>query len=361
MTWQGVSEAECYDNRSVIAQIVRIKDRLTAVEQNVDPTLRTDLEAAIAELTALENTVGNVQTQVETNTGNIETLQGGLGDLRDDVDALDTATTAALALKANTADVDADLELKADKTQLTDGSVTKLGTASVGSSSKIMYLNQGVPTEGGEAAILSASGQTFGSKVSFGKGISYGILGIRSIASADKGKWVTAAIGAGTITNGVAVRLVVMIPFDSASSPNGETGAVSVFDITVASENQSAWPFIEVVYHNPGGEVEAVVTNESIRGLVLYVKIPSWASNNSNSNHMKVGYVSLSGLTTSNSSGYFNLLPDANIKYDDVEYNGLHIPNITNYTSYKWAGLTAGHGVIAEKATDITNITYRTF
>lgn len=147
MTWQGVSEAECYDNRSVIAQIVRIKDRLTAVEQNVDPTLRTDLEAAIAELTALENTVGNVQTAVETNTGNITTLQTDVGEIDTELAAkADSATVdAALALKANATDVDADLDLKADKTQLTDGSVTMIGTATIGSMTKPVYLNAGVP------------------------------------------------------------------------------------------------------------------------------------------------------------------------------------------------------------------------
>ena len=352
--YQGVSLTEAYDNRSVMAQIARIKDRLAAVEQNVDPTLRTDLEAAVADLEALEETVSGIGTQVETNTGNI-------GDIQEDLGDFETATNAALALKADSTDVDADLELKADKTQLTDGSVTKVGTASVGSSSKIMYLDHGVPTEGGEAATLIGSGQTFASKVNFSKGISCGTLGTRNIASADKGKWVTAAIGAGTITYGIAARLVVMIPFDSGSSPNGETGAVSVFDITVASENQSSWPFIEVVYHNPGGEVEAVVTNEASHGLVLYVKIPSWASSSANSNRMKAGYVVLSALHSQNGMGYFDMLPDSATKYDDVVYDGLHIPNITNYTSYKWAGLTAGHGVVADKAKDTANITYRTF
>lgn len=137
--YQGVSLTEAYDNRSVMAQIARIKDRLTAVEQNVDPTLRTDLEAAVAELTALEETVSGVQTQVD---GNAESI----GDLQDDLGTFETATNAALALKADSADVDADLELKADKTQLTDGSVTMIGTATVGTTTKPVYIKDGVPT-----------------------------------------------------------------------------------------------------------------------------------------------------------------------------------------------------------------------
>lgn len=55
MTWQGVSEAECYDNRSVMAQIMRLKDRVRALEESGIEDIEQEIEQINEELTALES------------------------------------------------------------------------------------------------------------------------------------------------------------------------------------------------------------------------------------------------------------------------------------------------------------------
>ena len=57
------------------------------------------------------------------------------------------------------AELDGDIALKADLEDLTDGSVTKLGTSTVGSSSTPVYWNNGVPS-----AVSSIDGNLIGSK-----------------------------------------------------------------------------------------------------------------------------------------------------------------------------------------------------
>ena len=353
--YQGVSLTEAYDNRSVMAQIARIKDRLTAVEQNVDPALRTDLEAAVAELEALETTVSGIGTQVETNTGNI-------GDIQEDLGDFETSTTAALALKADSADVDADLDLKADKTQLTDGSVTKVGTANVGSTYKFVYLLAGVPHEGNAPAILDRAAQSFVKTMNFAAGVSIGTKATRTISPADLGKWVKLAIASTVAINyGLEARFVVSMPYNNQASPNGENGAASVFTFVLANENQSNYPFNERVYHHPGGEMQAVVTAEGSAGMAVYIKIPSYASQVTNRNTLKATMTCQSTLANDGSSSKLVLLGES-ARYDDIEYGEIHIPNITNYTSYKWAELPAGHGVISDNANGpTTDVTFRTF
>ncbi len=123
MTWQGVSEAECYDNRSVIAQIMRLKARVRALEEGGDPEIWGEIEAIKERLDVLE-------TQAST-------LETAVGTLSDEVDAevarLDGEVSA---LESG----------KADKTQLSDGSVTKIGTTTVGGNNDPIYLQNGTPS-----------------------------------------------------------------------------------------------------------------------------------------------------------------------------------------------------------------------
>lgn len=163
-----MSEQECYDNRTVIAQIVRIKERLKVLENNMDPTIRDDLTAVQEAVAALEASL--------TGEGGLEDrmtdAENGIADnaaaIATKADATATATEIAtivadLATKATTADVtqalagiSADLtalagvvDTKAPSAALSDGSVTKVGTADVGSDKRFMYLDDGVPTVAG--------------------------------------------------------------------------------------------------------------------------------------------------------------------------------------------------------------------
>lgn len=76
MTWQGVSEAECYDNRSVMAQIMRLKDRVRALEEEGSEEIEHEIELINEELAILE---------VKYNT-----LEEGAASLAEDVAALET-------------------------------------------------------------------------------------------------------------------------------------------------------------------------------------------------------------------------------------------------------------------------------
>jgi len=331
MTWQGVSEAECYDNRSVIAQIVRIKDRLTAVEQNVDPTLRTDLEAAIAELTALENTVGNVETQVETNTGNI-------GDLQDDLEAFETSTTAALALKADSADVDADLELKADKTQLTDGSVTKIGTGTVGSDGTIVYLNAGVPTAG-KSPLVTQGGvsgyfvpnQTIATvNEVMTRGCVRGSSAISSPSATNSDSdnnhvWVSFQYSLFSGDNAFEVGWQDLAIFAVEASPprtSVRCGIVTVFNVdgttSVDYSKKLLKGFDKMVMAKKDNKIYLCCRfpNKTARMCARHFAGPCVGS----------GFTSLDTTTTSTGANW----------YENIMYDGNDIPNFPNYSEYTW-------------------------
>lgn len=336
MTWQGVSEAECYDNRSVIAQIVRIKDRLTAVEQNVDPTLRTDLEAAIAELTALENTVANVQTAVGTNTGNIE-------DLQDDLDALSTSTTAALALKADAADVDADLELKADMTQLTDGSVTKVGTTDIGTDNSSrtgtpVILVSGVPTAMANSVLDTKHDATLACL--FKPGYGFGVMSTETSMNVPT-------------TNHDAIVWVEMTAWQSSTNTGRLQAVASFNDI---DETVEAMVELDIVLGNDHVSFAKVSTGSSDSSIeVLEVKV-MWAASASNNYR---AYIRLKrpdkriNMTRQLTSGYlaskFYGQTPATTVYEDIAYDGQNYPNVTNYIQYPWTTIGTTYTKLAKQ------------
>ena len=112
MTWQGVSEAECYDNRSVMAQIMRLKDRVRALEEEGSEEIEHEIELINEELTILERKVGNNEANIGLLAGRMTAVETG----------------------------------KANVSALTDGSVTKVGTSTVGSLTVPIYLNNGTPS-----------------------------------------------------------------------------------------------------------------------------------------------------------------------------------------------------------------------
>lgn len=315
--YQGVSLTEAYDNRSVMAQIARIKDRLTAVEQNVDPTLRMDLEAAVAELTALEETVYGIGTQVETNTGNITALQTDVGEIDTELAGkADTATVdAALALKANTSDVDADLELKADKTQLSDGSVTQVGTANVGSVRVPIYLNKGTPT--------MASGPSYG----LGAGTCATIQATEGalINSDYASKPWQKIMSCPSITQDVKLSVTQWVYYYYESTTREQCAVGLAF---ISRLKQKA--ILQI------SDVDSVVVKagSSPSDFEIFVKLSpatrgrqlcaaSCAATNNDQVAIK---------TTGVNTGF--------TAYEDVEYGGIHIPNVSNYSQYTWEELT---------------------
>lgn len=123
MTWQGVSEAECYDNRSVMAQIMRLKDRVRALEEGGDAEIWEEIDG--------------IKERLETLETQASTLETAVGTLSDEVDAEVARLDGELAALESG---------KADKTQLSDGSVTKIGTATVGGNNDPIYLQNGTPS-----------------------------------------------------------------------------------------------------------------------------------------------------------------------------------------------------------------------
>ena len=80
MTWQGVSEAECYDNRSVMAQIMRLKDRVRALEEEGTEEIEHEIELINEELTVLEGKVGALEEGAASLTEDVAALETGKAD-----------------------------------------------------------------------------------------------------------------------------------------------------------------------------------------------------------------------------------------------------------------------------------------
>ena len=80
MTWQGVSEAECYDNRSVMAQIMRLKDRVRALEEEGTEEIEHEIELINEQLTILEGKVTDLEEGAAGLAEDVAALQSGKAD-----------------------------------------------------------------------------------------------------------------------------------------------------------------------------------------------------------------------------------------------------------------------------------------
>ena len=80
MTWQGVSEAECYDNRSVMAQIMRLKDRVRALEEGGSEEIEHEIELINEQLTILEGKVGGLEEGTASLGEDVVALESGKAD-----------------------------------------------------------------------------------------------------------------------------------------------------------------------------------------------------------------------------------------------------------------------------------------
>ena len=332
--YQGVSLTEAYDNRSVMAQIARIKDRLTAVEQNVDPTLRTDLEAAVSELETLETTVSGIGTQVEANTGSIGQLQTDVGEIDAELAGkADSATVdAALALKADTSDVDADLELKADKTQLTDGSVTKVGTAAVGSDNsssagKPVYINNGVPTAMKYAVVDVHNDAAMA-------GMLCPTKGLKTVSSSSNL----------SLSNSDEYRWTIL-----TSWKTGGTGQMNA----IASVRRSISPYTGgsmILVEGVTAQVVGMMLRWSgVTGSDMTIDMvkAKWNPDNSTVDiyfrvHKSLNSAAVKRHTTcAFFDSAFTADSGGNVSYEDVVQGSDHYPNITNYLQYTWTDIAS--------------------
>lgn len=352
--YQGVSLTEAYDNRTVMAQIARIKDRLTAVEQNVDPTLRTDLEAAVAELEALETTVSGVQTQVDGNAEAIEQVQAN-------VETLDGEVETALTTKA-------------DKTELTDGSVTKVGTADVGTATLPVYLAEGAPTACDDRFILS---HTSGGTENKGKSIwLVGTSAAPYVKMENDEIWAyaTSSVGVRLMLTGSKATMTyypgscytcldaerALIRAKTHYTERLAKGAmVSGKPWTVVLKCSGEASACETVIVTPDGMAKLAIYNTGAMNSTPKVKVvyndiagmSVVSSSNKTSNSNNDVYVAFATqypadsvtVHTVNVFGVKDVpanptcgLPTS-VNYEDVVYDGIHIPNITNYAaSYVW-------------------------
>lgn len=352
MTWQGVSEAECYDNRSVIAQIVRIKDRLTAVEQNVDPTIREDLEAAVAELTALENTVGNVETQVEANTGSIAQVQ-------DNVDTLEGEVETALTTKA-------------DKTELADGSVTKVGTADVGSTTGPIYLATGTPTACDDVFFVSTGTTAQGVNrnkhlvLCSGSGqfpkTQIDADGLETYKSQNsyiriKRSDSTVLVTSGSYQADVECTNGYVQAKSFLTKRSIKTGAIDLTKPWGISINGSV-ATMEIMIHTPDGALKFLMTDPDVIGQTTNVQmiatlpgfsIVAAAAKGTSAKTIYVKFPTAYAASTV-SVNIETMIPGSNTSptaptigttnYEDVVLDGLHIPNIANYdANYNWSSV----------------------
>lgn len=322
MTWQGVSEAECYDNRSVMAQIMRLKDRVRALEEEGSEEIEHEIELINEELTILERKVSNNETNIGLLAGRMATVETG----------------------------------KADKSQLTDGSVTKVGTSTVGSLTVPIYLNNGSPS-------------TCGANFLMGGVNNVGAQGVTLTADSYENR--------GALT----LRMADLVTENDSyyrrwDGYNAGSTAMWGWEIAIQNDKDNAFDIqIDVICDTKDGDDPAAysrfrLTTNGVADTESSPKVPPTLElvcefgdpsmlcvSRLNVSHWSTDFtiwkvyarVGEVGTTTnrmpmirinkvlSKTHIHFYQLPtEYHQQYEDVTYGGETIPNVTNYAYYDW-------------------------
>lgn len=322
MTWQGVSEAECYDNRSVMAQIMRLKDRVRALEEEGTEDIEHEIELINEELTVLERKVGNNEANIGLLAGRMTTVETG----------------------------------KADKSQLTDGSVTKVGTSTVGSLTVPIYLNNGTPSTCG---------------ANFLKG------GVNNVG----GEGVTLTADSYENRGALTLRMADLVTENDSycrrwDGYNAGSTAMWGWDIFIQNDKDNAFDIeIDVICDTKDGDDPAAynrfrLTTNGVADTESNPKVPPTLEvvcefgdpsmlcvSRLNVSHWTTDYttwhvyarVGEVGTTTNRMPmirinkvlskvhiHFYQLPTEYHQQFEDVTYGGETIPNITNYAYYDW-------------------------
>lgn len=322
MTWQGVSEAECYDNRSVMAQIMRLKDRVRVLEEGGSEEIEHEIELINEELTILERKVSNNETNIGLLAGRMATVESR----------------------------------KADKSQLTDGSVTKLGTSTVGSLTVPIYLNNGSPSTCG-ANFLKGGINNVGAEGVTLTADSYENRGALTLRMADLvtendsycRRW--DGYNAGTtamwgweiaIQNDKDNAFDIQIDVICDTKDGDDPAAYSRFRLTTngVSDTESSPkvpPTLELVCEFGDPSMLCVsrlnVSHWSTDFTIwkVYARVGEVGAT---ANRMPM--IRINKVLSKTHIHFYQLPTEYHQQYEDVTYGGETIPNVTNYAYYDW-------------------------
>lgn len=322
MTWQGVSEAECYDNRSVMAQIMRLKDRVRVLEEGGSEEIEQEIEEINDQLTILERQVGNAEANIGLLAGRMTAVENG----------------------------------KADASALTDGSVTKVGTSTVGSLTVPIYLNNGTPSTCGANFLMG---------------------GVNNVG----GEGVTLTADSYENRGALTLRMADLVPENDSyyrrwDGYNAGSTAMWGWDIFIQNDKDNAFDIeIDVICDTKDGDDPAAynrfrLTTNGVADTESTPKVPPtlelvcefgdpsmlcvsrlnvshWTTDYTTWHvYARVGEVGAStnrmpmiriNKVLSKTHIHFYTQPtEYHQQFEDVTYGGETIPNITNYAYYDW-------------------------
>ena len=322
MTWQGVSEAECYDNRSVMAQIMRLKDRVRALEEEGSEEIEHEIELINEELTILERKVGNNEANIGLLAGRMTAVETG----------------------------------KANVSALTDGSVTKVGTSTVGSLTVPIYLNNGTPS-------------TCGANFLMGGVNNVGAQGVTLTADSYENR--------GALT----LRMADLVTENDSyyrrwDGYNAGNTAMWGWDIAIQNDKDNAFDIeIDVICDTKDGDDPAAynrfrLTTNGVADTESSPKVPPtlelvcefgdpsmlcvsrlnishWTTDftiwhvyarvgevGASTNRMPA--IRINKVLSKTHIHFYQLPTEYHQQYEDVTYGGETIPNVTNYAYYDW-------------------------
>ena len=322
MTWQGVSEAECYDNRSVMAQIMRLKDRVRALEEEGSEEIEHEIELINEELTILERKVGNNEANIGLLAGRMTAVETG----------------------------------KANVSALTDGSVTKVGTSTVGSLTVPIYLNNGTPSACGANFLMGGVNNV-------------GAQGVTLTADSYENR--------GALT----LRMADLVTENDSyyrrwDGYNAGNTAMWGWDIAIQNDKDNAFDIeIDVICDTKDGDDPAAynrfrLTTNGVADTESSPKVPPtlelvcefgdpsmlcvsrlnishWTTDftiwhvyarvgevGASTNRMPA--IRINKVLSKTHIHFYQLPTEYHQQYEDVTYGGDTIPNITNYAYYDW-------------------------
>lgn len=320
--FQGVSLTEAYDNRSVMAQIARLKDRVKTLEESGSEEIEHEIELINEEIAILERKVGNNEANIGLLAGRMTTVETG----------------------------------KADKSQLTDGSVTKLGTSTVGSLTVPIYLNNGSPSTCGANFLMGGVNNVGAQGVTL-TADSYENRGALTLRMADLvtendsyyRRWDGYNAGTSAMWGwDVAIQNDKDNAFDAEidvicdTKDGDDPAAYSRFRLTTngvadTESNPKVPPTLELVceFGDPSMlcvsrlNVSHWTTDFTIWH--VYARVGEVGATANRMPMLRINYVK------SKTHIHFYQLPtEYHQQYEDVAYGGETIPNITNYAYYDW-------------------------
>lgn len=306
--------------------------------------LATKLNEIIEKFNNGDTIPDSFRARVEQIERDIADINVSIADIDTEIselsDSVDTSIeTVNQRIDDEVASIDDALSLKADITQLSDGSVTKIGTETLGTTTQPIYLVDGIPTKVPKSFAVRSEDNTFSAENTFSKkieanaGLKIGLYYRQSLDNPLEND-VTPYNGWYEIftykTTGYSNGMLVCI---HNSKDYRIIFMGSDYNFQSHALIKSVAGNLDVVYYSNSNNTE----------FTFYARVYDWKNDiGEPSNKAYIcrpcsfclnGFASTSGvsnaLTQSSKRTYFN----------NVVYNNIDIPNIINYDNYNWVKL----------------------